>query len=46
MEKIILTGASSSIGKRILLSNKIKKFKILSQINKGKKIKKKKYKLY
>ena len=42
MDNIILTGASSTIGKRILLSNKMKRFIILSQINKGKKIKKKK----
>ena len=41
MDKIILTGASSTIGKRILLSNKTNKFKIFSQINTGKKIKKK-----
>ena len=41
MDNIILTGASSTIGKRILLSNKMKRFIILSQINKGKKIKKK-----
>lgn len=41
MKNIILTGGSSTIGKKIILSNKTKRLNFISQINKGSKIIKK-----